>query len=204
MSTKQHWENIYSTKPVDGVSWYQQHAGPSLALVRSSGVSLDAPIIDVGGGASVLVDELLDAGFSALTSLDVSAPAQAASRQRLGARADAVSWRTGNILDADLPAAGFELWHDRAVFHFLTDAADRQRYVDTLLHTLKPGGHLVIATFAEDGPTRCSNLPVQRYSPADLEAAFAPHFTLCESMRNEHATPFGTTQKFVYCRFRRS
>lgn len=203
MTARQHWETIYTDQSADSVSWYQARAEPSLRMIEASGIPRDAAILDVGGGASVLMDNLLDAGHTALASLDLSATAQNVARHRLGARADDVRWIRGNILSADLPATAVDLWHDRAVFHFLTDAADRRSYREQLLHALKPDGHLVIATFAEDGPTRCSGLPVQRYSATDLEAAFAPHFTLRHIHHEEHATPFGTTQRFVFGWFQR-
>ncbi len=203
MTTRQHWETIYTDKRADAVSWYQSRADPSLALIRASGADTGAAIIDVGGGASILMDDLLDAGYRSLTSLDVSTAAQLQSRRRLGARADAVHWIEGNILSTDLPAAAFDLWHDRAVFHFLTDAADRRSYREQLLHALKPGGHLIIATFAEDGPARCSGLPVRRYTATGLEAEFAPYFVLEEVRHENHDTPFGTEQRFVFCRFQR-
>ena len=199
MQPKDHWEHIYSTKPTDGVSWYQDHAGQSLRLIRGTGVPLSASIIDVGGGASKLVDDLLAAGYTALTVLDLSAAALAAARRRLGAAAAAVQWREANITDAELPVHAYDVWHDRAVFHFLTSAAERQAYVDAVLRAVKPGGYVIVATFAEDGPTQCSGLPVVRYNADGLHAEFGEPFTLLGHEQEEHRTPSGSVQKFVYC-----
>jgi SAM-dependent methyltransferase len=158
--------------------------------------------LDAGGGASVLVDGLLHAGYHEITVLDVSAAALDVARARLGPAAGGVTWLDADVLDAALPHAAFDVWHDRAVFHFLTEAADRARYVEHVRHALKPGGHVVIATFADDGPTKCSGLPVVRYTPSALQAAFGGQFLLVESLREAHVTPSGTTQAFVYCLFR--
>lgn len=203
MQQKDHWEKVYSTKPTDGVSWYQEHADQSLSLIRATGVPLNASIIDVGSGASTLVDDLLRDGYSSLTVLDISRAALAAAQNRLGDRGRSVTWLEANITAVDLPVHGFDVWHDRAVFHFLTDEEDRKAYVQTVLRAVKPGGHVIVATFAEDGPLQCSGLPVRRYSAYELYAEFGAPSTLLKHEREEHQTPFGTVQKFVYCYCRR-
>src|SRR3546814_229390 len=164
-----------------------------------TGVPLDVPIIDVGGGASTLVDDLLVKGHTSLTVLDLSGAALAASQARLGERAQAVAWMVGDITKVELPALAYDLWHDRAVFHFLTAPQERQAYVRTMLHALRPGGFAIIATFADDGPQQCSGLPVTRYSPDELHAQFGDAFTMLRQERQAHHTPFGTVQQFVFC-----
>jgi ubiquinone/menaquinone biosynthesis C-methylase UbiE len=202
VSRKTHWEGVYSTKSPEAVSWYQPRAGLSLELIRRTGIDRPARIIDVGGGASVLVDDLLGAGYRDLTVLDISAEALARARARLGSRAGEVAWVEADVVEAGLPAATFDLWHDRAVFHFLLEAGDRQAYVRTLRRVLRPGGHAIIATFAEDGPERCSGLPVQRYSPQQLHAQLGEGFTLLAHEREDHRTPGGAVQRFQYSLFR--
>lgn len=204
MRSKSHWENVYSTKPTDSVSWYQQHAGQSLDLIRATGVALTEPIVDVGGGASILVDDLLAAGYSDLTVLDLSSAALASARARLGKRADEVRWLEADVTEVELPLHGFSVWHDRAVFHFLTEAADRDAYLRAVLHAVRPGGYVIVATFAENGPTQCSGLPVRRYSAATLHAEFGAAFTLLRQENEAHRTPAGAVQPFVYCFCRRS
>lgn len=201
MPSRDHWENVYSTKSTDGVSWYQPHAEHSLRLIEAAALPRGAAIIDVGGGASKLVDDLLAQGRYDLTVLDLSTSALAAARARLGAAADAVTWRVADITKAGLPAQAYDLWHDRAVFHFLTAPSDRRVYVQAVRDALKPGGHVIIATFAEDGPLQCSGLPVMRYGPLQLQAEFGVGFSLVSHEREQHATPFGSTQAFTYCHF---
>jgi 2-polyprenyl-3-methyl-5-hydroxy-6-metoxy-1,4-benzoquinol methylase len=199
MQPKEHWDQVYASKPADAVSWYQAHAEHSLRLIHATGVPRTGSIIDVGGGASTLVDDLLDEGYADVTVLDLSAAALAAAQRRLGERGAAVRWVEANITAAWLPIHAYDIWHDRAVFHFLTDAAARQAYVDAVLRAVKPGGHVIVATFDEDGPTQCSGLPVMRYSADALHAEFGVPFTLLAHEKEEHHTPFGTVQKFVYC-----
>lgn len=199
MQSKEHWERVYSTRPTDRVSWYQEHAGQSLRLIRDTGAPLSASIIDVGGGASTLVDDLLQCGYSTLTVLDLSAAALAAAKKRLGPLAKSVHWIEANVTDVSLPAGAYDVWHDRALFHFLTSPQDRRAYVEAVLRAVKPRGHVIVATFAEDGPIECSGLPVMRYSATDLHAEFGAPFTLVRHEHEEHRTPFGTLQKFVYC-----
>ena len=203
MQSKQHWEQVYKTKGATSVSWYQEHAQQSLERIRQTGVQRGAGIIDVGGGASTLVDDLLADGYSNLSVLDLSEAALAAAKQRLGARAQQVSWLVGDITQVNLPRHAYAVWHDRAVFHFLTTAEEREAYVRAVLRAVRPGGHVIVATFAEDGPERCSGLPVVRYSADGLHAQFGAPFTLLRHEREEHHTPAGAVQKFIYCMCRK-
>ena len=195
---RQHWETVYTSKAVDEVSWFQPHAGSSLRLIEGC-ADRDAHVIDVGGGASVLVDDLLDAGYRNLTVLDLAESALAASRARLGARARSVQWIAADITRADLPAARYDVWHDRAVFHFLTDPDDRARYVEQVLKSVKPGGHVIVAAFGPGGPLQCSGLDVVRYAPDALHAQFGAPFHLLRHETEIHQTPAGKEQEFVYC-----
>lgn len=195
----QHWETVYQDKAVDAVSWFQPHATSSLHLIKEAAPDHRSAIIDVGGGASVLVDGLLDAGYSRLTVLDLAQSALAASQSRLGARAQSVNWIAADITTADLPEATYDVWHDRAVFHFLTDVADRERYVKQVLHAVKPGGHVIVAAFGPDGPLQCSGLDVVRYAPDALHAEFGAPFRLLRHQTEIHQTPAGKEQEFVYC-----
>lgn len=203
MHAKDHWEKVYSSKATDAVSWFQPHADCSLGLIMDAGVGRDAAIIDVGSGASPLVDDLLANGFTNLTVLDLSAAALAASRKRLGTRASDVQWIEADITRVDLPASQYDVWHDRAVFHFLTSPEDRAAYVKAVFHSVKPGGHVIVATFAEDGPAQCSGLPVMRYRADELHAEFGEAFSLLNHRKEAHHTPSGTVQQFVYCYCRR-
>ena len=199
MDRKAHWERIYRDKLPTQVSWYQPHALRSLDLIRRVSPPPDGAIIDVGGGASTLIDDLLDAGYHDLTVLDLSATALAKTLTRLGAQAGSIRWIEADILDAQLPRAGYSVWHDRAVFHFLTAPADRARYVAQVRRAVRSGGFVLVATFADDGPTRCSGLEVTRYSPEALHAEFGNPFQLMASEREEHITPGGARQAFIYC-----
>lgn len=199
MQAKAHWERVYATKDATEVSWFQPHAERSLQLIRDAGTPLTARIIDVGGGASTLVDDLLDAGYRDVTVLDLSANALAVARARLGPRAAGVRWLEANVLEADLPAQGYDVWHDRAVFHFLTAPEDRRAYVAQVLHAVRPGGLVIVATFAEDGPTQCSGLDVMRYDADGLHAEFGKPFTLLAHASEAHQTPAGRIQQFIYC-----
>ncbi len=203
MQQKNHWETVYSSKSTDSVSWYQERAGRSLRLVHETVLPVSASIIDVGGGASTLVDDLLGEGYSSVTVLDLSAAALSAARTRLGERAESVTWIEANITDVTLPAGAYDVWHDRAVFHFLTTTEERRVYIATLMRALKPDGHVIMATFADDGPIQCSGLSVMRYSPSALHAEFGSAFTLLKQEREEHHTPSGAVRKFIYCYFRR-
>lgn len=204
MQSKDHWERVYATQAANAVSWFQEHADYSLRLIRRTGIAPAATIIDVGGGASTLVDDLLANGFSNPWVLDLSAAALAAARKRLGSRAGGVRWLEADVTQAVLPARGFDVWHDRAVFHFLTSPEDREAYVRTVLRAVKPGGHVIVATFAEDGPTRCSGLPVMRYRAHELHSEFGDAFSLVHHEREAHCTPSGSVQQFVYCYCRKT
>jgi ubiquinone/menaquinone biosynthesis C-methylase UbiE len=199
MDRKHHWEQVYTTKPSDSVSWFQEHADLSVRLIHNMRLSKDAAIIDVGGGASKLVDDLVAEGYTDLTVLDLSEKAIAVAKQRLGKRADAVHWMVCDITSAEFPIHRFDIWHDRAVFHFLNDPADRQAYVERVMRSVRPGGHVIVATFAEDGPEKCSGLPVMRYNPEALHDEFGDSFVLVEHEKEAHHTPSGAVQQFVYC-----
>lgn len=197
--TKPHWEQVYTTKSESTVSWYQPHADQSLALIKATGVPPTAAVMDVGGGASTLVDDLLALDFSNVSVLDLSASALDVARQRLGVKTSRVHWIEADVTRASLPAHSVDVWHDRAVFHFLTAPQERAAYVQQVLHAVKPGGHVIVATFAEDGPLQCSGLPVMRYSATELHAEFGDGFKLLHHQKEAHTTPFGTVQQFVYC-----
>ncbi len=201
---KAHWERVYEARAVEALSWFQPHAERSMELIAATGVELSAPIIDVGGGASILVDDLHEAGYGNLSVLDISAAALDAARKRLGAEVAAtVTWIEADITQADLPEEAYDIWHDRAVFHFLTASEDRARYVATMSKAVRPGGWVVMATFADDGPEKCSGLAVVRYRPEALAAELGEAFTLERHFRDEHATPSGAVQRFVWCLFRK-
>lgn len=199
MSAASHWEAVYRAKQPQEMSWFQREATLSLDWIRRVAPPPDAAVIDVGGGASTLADRLVRAGYRHLTVLDIAPSGLAHARARLGPAASAITWIEADALTADLPPAAFDLWHDRAVFHFLTDAADRARYVEQLRRSVRPGGHAIVATFAEDGPERCSGLPVVRYSAERLQAEFDGVARVIESVREQHTTPTGARQSFIYC-----
>jgi SAM-dependent methyltransferase len=199
MNTRAHWEHIYEKKGPMKVSWYQEHAQFSLQYIRNTGIRKTDPIIDVGGGASTLVDDLIADGFQNISILDISGSALQLARQRLGAKAHQVNWIEADITQANLPYQAYHVWHDRAVFHFLTQAADRQHYIEAVQHAVRPGGHVIVATFAPDGPDHCSGLEVMRYDPEGLHNEFGDSFDLVDSTHETHHTPFGTEQKFIYC-----
>jgi ubiquinone/menaquinone biosynthesis C-methylase UbiE len=199
MDRRAYWDEVYRTKGPEHVSWFQAEARLSRALVERSVPDRRARIIDVGAGASTLASGLLDAGYQHLTVVDISSTALALARLRLGSAAERVTWLVGDVLALDVAAAAFDLWHDRAVFHFLTQAQDRTRYVAQVRHALAPGGYVLVATFAEDGPTRCTGLDVARYSPTALHCEFGSDFRLLASERELHTTPAGSPQAFTYC-----
>ena len=202
MNRTEHWNQVYQTNPPDDVSWFQARPTTSLKLIEACGVGKADGIIDVGGGASVLVDFLLDAGYSKLAVLDISAAALDHAKRRLGARAGAVDWLAADVTTFT-PPRQFRLWHDRAVFHFLTDKADRQKYVEAMKRTLTPDGHAIIATFAIDGPEKCSGLSVCRYDAPAISAELGAEFQLVEQVNETHVTPWSTEQRFSYFRFAR-
>jgi SAM-dependent methyltransferase len=199
---REHWDRVFTTKTDDEVSWFEAVPAPSLTLLEHAGLAFDSCIVDVGGGNSRLVDRLLERGVRCVTVLDVSAAVIERTRARLGANAAIPTWIVADVA-GDWTLKPVDIWHDRAVFHFLVDAQDRARYLAHLQATLKPGGAAVIATFALDGPEKCSGLPVARYSPDSLAVELGPGFALVESMPHVHRTPWGSTQSFQYSRFRR-
>ncbi len=201
MNRQEHWNNVYQTKGPTDVSWFQRRADVSLALITASGLPKSDGVIDVGGGASVLVDCLLDQGYSPLGILDISAAALNHARARLGNHADAIEWFVADVTSFN-PPHRFGLWHDRAVFHFLTAGEDRQAYVATLRKTLQPGGTAILSTFATDGPPKCSGLDVMRYDESTMPAELGAEFQLQEIRRENHITPWKSEQRFIYFRFR--
>lgn len=203
-SAKEHWDRVYERKGPERVSWFQPSLRLSLRLIEEIGLPTSARIIDVGGGASTLVDDLLARGFRHLTVLDLSGKALEEARRRLGPRADEVTWIEGDILEAELPTAGYDLWHDRAVFHFLTDAEARRRYVAQAHRALAPGGHIIMATFGPEGPEQCSGLDVVRYDAEGLTGEFGAPFQKIRCLEEAHTTPWGAEQEFLYCYCRRA
>jgi 2-polyprenyl-3-methyl-5-hydroxy-6-metoxy-1,4-benzoquinol methylase len=197
-----HWDQVYTTKAENEVSWFQETPTISMELIHASEVGRDAAIIDIGGGESRLVDALLDEGYSDVSVLDLSEQALSATKVRLGQRASQVRWIVADVT-AWRPAREFDLWHDRAAFHFLTEPADRAAYRDRLLKALRPRGHVIISTFALDGPERCSGLPVVRYDAATLSDTLGPSFRLIDTRGQEHHTPMGGVQRFQFSWFRR-
>lgn len=196
-----HWDKVYQSETPTEVSWFQEHAQRSLDLIAHTGVSTQGQIIDVGGGTSTLVDDLLDRGYTQLSVLDISGVAISRAKMRLGERAKCVEWIEADVTSVQLPDNHYDIWHDRAVFHFLTSPRDRQLYIQAATAALKHRGHLIIATFAEDGPTQCSGLDTVRYSPTALAAQVGSNFRLVGSTKEVHETPFGTQQSFIYCHF---
>ena len=199
MDAKSHWEKVYATKAPDAVSWYRAHLETSLALIERAAPDPSSSIIDVGGGESTLVDDLLARGYENITILDVSQTAIDATKKRLGSAAERIQWLVADITEAQLEPGAYDVWHDRAVFHFLTASQHRTAYVRQVGHSVRPGGHIIISTFGPEGPTKCSGLDVIRYDAELLHDQFGVRFRLVESSKELHQTPFGTTQQFLYC-----
>jgi ubiquinone/menaquinone biosynthesis C-methylase UbiE len=199
MQDRQHWERVHGAKAPEDTSWYRPHLDRSLAFIEAAGLAPGARILDVGGGTSSLVDDLLDRGFAGVTVLDISATAIERARARLAGRADGVEWIVGDITTLELPEARYDFWHDRAVFHFLTDPGARIRYVAAVRRALKRDGHIVVATFGPQGPERCSGLEVMRYDADGLHGEFGVEFEKVGSDVELHTTPWGAEQQFVYC-----
>lgn len=197
---REHWEKVFREKREDEVSWFQEQPSQSLALIAKTNVGPTAKIVDVGGGASRLVDALLDAGYADLAVVDIAEAALAKARARLGPRAARVRWVASDITKWT-PDTTFDVWHDRAVFHFMIRPEDRSAYLATMRRALAPNAHVIIATFASNGPEKCSGLPVQRYEPEALAAELGSEFRLVESVKDEHRTPAGKVQAFQYSRF---
>jgi 2-polyprenyl-3-methyl-5-hydroxy-6-metoxy-1,4-benzoquinol methylase len=199
MDTKTHWEKVYTTKAPDAVSWYRPHLETSLALIVRAADARTASIIDIGGGESTLVDDLLARGYENITVLDVSQTAIDVTKRRLGLAAELIHWLAADITEAELEPGAYDVWHDRAVFHFLTASEQRVAYVRNVAHAVRPGGHVIVSTFEPEGPTKCSGLDVVRYDAESLHDQFGVRFRLVESSKELHRTPFGTTQQFLFC-----
>lgn len=199
MDSQTHWEKIYKEKAADAVSWYRPHLEKSLALIEKAAPSGSASVIDVGGGESTLVDDLLARGYENITVLDISHAAIDANKKRLGRVSERVHWLCADITRADLGPSAYDVWHDRAVFHFLTTTSDRLAYVRQVARAVKPGGYVIVSTFGPEGPMKCSGLDVVRYDAESLHREFGVHFSLLRSSKELHRTPFGTIQQFLYC-----
>src|ERR1039457_6800292 len=199
MDAKSHWEKVYTTKAPEAVSWYRAHLDTSPALIERAMPVRSASIIDVGGGESTLVDDLLLRGYKNITVVDVSQTAIDLTKKRLGATAEQVRWLVADITEIELEPHTYDVWHDRAVFHFLTAPDKRIAYVRQVARSVKPGGHVIVSTFGPEGPKKCSGLDVLRYDAESLHREFGTRFRLIEKDRESHHTPFGTTQQFLYC-----
>jgi 2-polyprenyl-3-methyl-5-hydroxy-6-metoxy-1,4-benzoquinol methylase len=199
MDVQTHWEKIYAEKAPKAVSWYRPHLETSLALIEQTASGRSASVIDVGGGESTLVDDLLARKYENITVLDISQTAIDANRKRLGRTAERVHWLVADIIQVELESSAYDVWHDRAVFHFLTAAADRIAYIHRVASTVKRGGNVIVSTFGPEGPTRCSGLDVDRYDADSLHREFGVHFRMLGSSTELHRTPFGTIQQFLYC-----
>lgn len=199
-----HWQSVYRTKQPEAVSWFAPHLGSSLDLLKAAGLNAGSRVIDVGAGASTLVDDLLDLGVGSITALDISAAALDIAQKRLGDRAAKVLWLAVDVLKAPLSPGAYDLWHDRAALHFLTDPADAARYVDIACAALASGGHAIIGGFGKEGPTQCSQLPVTQREPEDLARLFGPRFSLVQSRHEIHQTPWGSPQSFAFAVLRKN
>ena len=199
MDTKSHWDKVYTTKAPDAVSWYREHLETSLALIERAADARSPSIIDVGGGESTLVDDLLLRGYTNITILDISQAAIDVTKSRLGLAAEQVHWLVADITKVELEPRAYDVWHDRAVFHFLTAPEQRTAYVRQVARSVKPGGHVIVSAFGPEGPTKCSGLEVMRYDADSLHREFGTRFRLVESSTESHHTPSETTQQFLYC-----
>jgi len=199
VDSKSHWETVYRTKRPDEVSWYSPHLDISRQLIQEAAPQRDAQIIDVGGGEATLIDDLLSVGYCNASVLDLSSTALDVAQARLGDRCRDVDWLCGDVTTFPLGMHRYDVWHDRAVFHFLTDSTDRAAYVRQVARAVKVGGYVIVATFAEDGPTVCSGLPVMRYGAQGLHAEFGASFVLHRHLKEQHHTPAGKVQSFLYC-----
>jgi trans-aconitate methyltransferase len=198
-----HWETVYSTKAETEVSWFQESPAISLELIKATGANKDAAIIDIGGGASRLADALLDEGYRSVAVLDLSSSALEAAKRRIGSSSETIDWIVADVTTWT-PARTYDVWHDRAAFHFLTQPSDRAAYVDRLRRAVAAGGHVIIATFAPDGPEKCSGLPVRRYDGKSLSMELGSEFELVETRGDLHRTPWESTQSFQFSRFRKA
>ncbi len=199
MTVQTHWDKIYAEKAPDAVSWYRPHLETSLELIERAAPARSASILDIGGGESTLVDDLLARGYQVITVLDVSQTAIDVTKRRLGAASERVKWLVADIAKAELAPRPYDVWHDRAVFHFLTAVDERIAYVRQVANAVEPRGHVIVSTFGPEGPTKCSGLNVVRYDAESLHKEFGVRFQLLGSSKELHRTPFGTVQQFLYC-----
>jgi SAM-dependent methyltransferase len=199
MNQKAHWDKVYSAKPAETVSWFAPHLETSLKLIHEASTNKNAAIIDIGGGESTLVDDLFNEGYQNLSVLDISQKAIDVAKGRMGQNANRIQWYCADITQANLPEAYFDIWHDRAVFHFLMKQSDRDRYVERVKRSVKHGGYVIMATFGPEGPTQCSDLDVERYDTQELHHQFGDSFELLQSSTEMHQTPMSTSQQFLYC-----
>jgi 2-polyprenyl-3-methyl-5-hydroxy-6-metoxy-1,4-benzoquinol methylase len=204
MTQREYWEQVYTNNPLEKLGWYLSHLETSLQWIQNLKLNKDSNIIDVGGGASTLVDDLLDDGFRSITVVDLSKKALSIAQERLGQRAGLVSWMAEDIISVPLAARQYDLWHDRAVLHFLTTPAMWRQYRNNLLKALRPGGHVVLGTFALEAPAKCSGLSVKRYSADELERKLGEEFELIRHDKYLHITPRGVEQMYLYCHFQKS
>ena len=204
MSLQAHWEKAYLANPPEKLGWFEPHLATSLSWIEDCKPGKDANIIDIGGGACTLVDDLLDRGYESITVVDLSQKALELAWARLGERAALVTWLDEDVTSSSLPACHYDLWHDRAVFHFLTAPQQRQQYRENLLQALRPNGHVIIATFAPEAPPKCSGLPVQHYTAGELSDALGSEFELRRHEKALHITPGGVEQMYLYCHFQRT
>jgi SAM-dependent methyltransferase len=201
-SRKDHWEKVYQTKNIEEVSWYQPKPEISLSLIKDAGLPLSAKIIDVGGGDSFLVDHLIDLGYEDITVLDISETALSKAKKRLGKKAEGVKWIVADAASFE-PTEQYDIWHDRAAFHFLTQEHEINHYVNVVEKAIKPGGVLILGTFSEDGPKKCSGLDIQQYSESSMAEKFGKILQKEKCMHIGHPTPFNTSQEFIFCVFRK-
>jgi ubiquinone/menaquinone biosynthesis C-methylase UbiE len=202
MEARSHWEQVYATKDREQVSWFRPHLERSLELIERAAPGRAASILDVGAGQSTLLDDLMALGYGKITVLEISPTAIEASKERVGQAGRAIQWICGDVTETVLPEASFDVWHDRAVFHFLTEAGQRRAYVERVKRALKPGGSLIVSTFGPSGPERCSGLAATRYDASSLGSEFGDRFRLVESSLDLHETPSGAVQQFLSCWFR--
>lgn len=203
MDLKSHWETIYSNKTPEQVSWTQKTPQPSLELIENCDLNKDAKIIDIGGGDSLLVDHLLKLGYTDITVLDISKEAIGRAKKRLGTLQNRVQWIVSNIIDFQ-PTESYDCWHDRASFHFLTDESDINQYISIVNNHIAADGYLIVGTFSEDGPKKCSGIPITQYTEESLSERFASQFKKEQCLRHDHQTPFDTIQNFVFCKFKKT
>ena len=199
MDNKDHWEKVYGSKAPDAVSWYAPHLETSLKLIHQAADGKGSAVIDIGGGESTLVDDLIADGYQDISVLDISQKAIDVAKARIGRPAEKVHWYCDDITQATLPQNHFDVWHDRAVFHFLTEEPQRVKYVEQVKRSVKHGGYVIMSTFGLEGPEKCSGLDVVRYDPEKLHEQFGKSFKLIDSSTEIHKTPMGTTQQFLYC-----